>query len=79
MKNNEKTTKKQRKERIISFRLTLQDLCKYEEFCIREQLQLSEWLRKTIRSKIDSLPETNFIHSQKLSLLCRVVGKIGYA
>jgi hypothetical protein len=63
MKNNEKTVRKQRKERIVTFRLTTEDLQRYEQFCISEQIAMSEWLRDQVRAKIQSLPRVEFMQS----------------
>jgi hypothetical protein len=61
MKNNEKTTRKQRKDKVITFRLTQEDLERYENYCVEEQISMSVWLREQVRKKIATLPRVEFV------------------
>ena len=61
MKNSEETTRKQRKDKVITFRLTHEDLQRYENYCVEEQISMSVWLREQVRKKIATLPRVEFV------------------
>ena len=61
MKNSEETTRKQRKDKVITFRLTQEDLERYENYCVEEQIAMSVWLRDQVRKKIETLPRVEFV------------------
>lgn len=61
MKNSEKTTRKQSKSKVVTFRLTPKDFKIYENFCVEEQIKMSVWLREQVRNKIATLPDVEFV------------------
>lgn len=50
-------TPKKTKEKVITFRLTNDDLKQYEQFCIDEQIRMSELIRQALKTKVQVLDE----------------------
>jgi len=64
MKNNEETTRKQRKDKVITFRLTQEDLERYENYCFEEQISMSVLLREQLRNILATLPRVELTENR---------------
>lgn len=53
-------TPKKTKEKVITFRLTQTDLKRYEDYCIDEQIKMSDFIRDAIKKRIDEMPGIEF-------------------
>lgn len=48
---------REKKDRVITFRLSKTDIEKYERYCIEEQIRISDLIRK----QLQALPNIRFV------------------
>jgi hypothetical protein len=64
------TVTKNNKKKVVTFRLTENDLKEYESFCIDEQIRMSDFIRKALNDKrqefYNSMPVVKFITESEL-------------
>jgi hypothetical protein len=64
------TVKENNKKKVVTFRLTENDLKEYEAFCIDEQIRMSDFIRKALNDKrqefYDSMPVIKFVQANEL-------------
>jgi hypothetical protein len=64
------TVTQNNKKKVVTFRLTENDLKEYEAFCIDEQIRMSDFIRKALNDKrqefYDSMPVVKFITESEL-------------
>lgn len=63
MKNSEETTRKQRKTNVKTFRLTDEDLKRFEIVCMKENIRLSDFVRSAIDKKINNLSLSELVNT----------------
>lgn len=62
-------TPKKTKGKVITFRLTNDDLKQYERFCVDEQIRMSDLIRKGLKTQVqvlNEMPRIEFIGTESL-------------
>jgi predicted DNA binding CopG/RHH family protein len=62
-KNNMNKSNRQKKDKVITFRLSDDDMKRYSKICTDYKLRLSDFIRNTIHKRIESLQLVDSINS----------------